>query len=102
MIADDTFEQSFRLLVLLLLAEGAGGFAEGKGAEVGIIVSERHDQQGGDGVGVALLFEPAQADLELCASADFGGGAGSHLAVGVGRVVKLLLVLPGPANAVAS
>src|SRR5262249_26473539 len=53
------------------------------------------------GIAVALLFEPAEADLQVGLRPELGGGRGDHLVVPVDRGVELTGVLQGPAGAVA-
>src|SRR5438309_648759 len=50
---------------------------------------------------MALLLHAAQADLELRLGSSLGGDCGRDLGIDVDGVIVVLLILPGPADAVA-
>ena len=64
MIANNAAQEFLGLVSLLQLCESARSFAEGDGVPFGIVVGERHHQQGGCGLRMTFLIQAAQADLD--------------------------------------
>ena len=85
----------------LFSANAAGRLHQGQGAQVRIVVGERHHQQRRRRLGVALLGQAAQADVQLRLRAQVGRRGRRHLSIEVHGVVVPPLALQRPADAVA-
>ena len=72
-----------------------GRFQQCIGTQLRITIGGRHHEQGVHRLSILLLFQPAQADLQLGLGAQLRGGSVLHLGVEVDGLVELLLLLEG-------